>query len=78
MLRPPASTVAQEVEELERDFGRASAAAQTASSSPEPRARGSCWAAAACYGSARSSARLTLPLAVLGSSAAKSTMRGYL
>ena len=30
ILRPPASTVAQEVEELERDFGRASATAQTA------------------------------------------------
>jgi EmrB/QacA subfamily drug resistance transporter len=30
VLRPPASTVAQEVEELERDFGRASATAQTA------------------------------------------------
>ncbi len=30
VLRPPAGTVAQEVEELERDFGRASASAQTA------------------------------------------------
>jgi EmrB/QacA subfamily drug resistance transporter len=30
VLRPPASTVAQEVEELERGFGRASATAQTA------------------------------------------------
>jgi EmrB/QacA subfamily drug resistance transporter len=30
ILRPPASTVAQEVEELERDFGRASATAQPA------------------------------------------------
>jgi EmrB/QacA subfamily drug resistance transporter len=30
VLRPPASTVAQEVEELERDFGRATATAQTA------------------------------------------------
>jgi MFS family permease len=30
ILRPPASTVAQEVEELEGDFGRASASAQTA------------------------------------------------
>src|SRR6202167_1344942 len=30
ILRPPASTVAQEVEELERDFGRAGATAQVA------------------------------------------------
>jgi MFS family permease len=30
VLRPPRSAVAQEVEELERDFGRASASAQTA------------------------------------------------
>jgi EmrB/QacA subfamily drug resistance transporter len=30
VLRPPASTVAQEVEELERGFGRATASAQTA------------------------------------------------
>jgi EmrB/QacA subfamily drug resistance transporter len=30
ILRPPASTVSQEVEELEHDFGRASVAAQTA------------------------------------------------
>jgi EmrB/QacA subfamily drug resistance transporter len=30
ILRPPASTVAQEVEELERDFARANVAAQTA------------------------------------------------
>jgi MFS family permease len=30
VLRPPASTVAQEVEELERGFGRAEASAQTA------------------------------------------------
>jgi len=30
LLRPPASTVAQEVEELESDFGRASVSAQTA------------------------------------------------
>ena len=30
VLRPPTSTVAQEVEELERDFGRASASAQAA------------------------------------------------
>ncbi len=30
VLRPPRSTVAQEVEELERDFGRASTSAQTA------------------------------------------------
>ncbi len=29
-LRPPSRTVQQEVEELERDFGRASASAQTA------------------------------------------------
>ena len=74
VLRPPAGTVQQEVEELEREFDRGSAF-ERARPALEPAAAAR---AAGGYRSERSSARLILPLAVFGSSSAKSTIRGYL